>query len=102
MTTMNVFDIVPEEVRTAFDGHPHLTKPRPAQQSETEPLTVERLERALAFMAYLVVLHGPVLAPLFEKLEREFEAMRTSQDTVGRAQRLLESYRVPGGVKAIR
>jgi hypothetical protein len=71
MTTIrNVFDIVPEEVRTAFDGDPHLTKPRPAKQSEAEPVTIERLERGLALMAYLVVVHGPVLAPLFEKLER--------------------------------
>ena len=53
-------------------------------------------------MAYFVVLDGPVLAPLFEKLEREFEAMRSNQDAVGRAQRFLESYRVAGGVKAIR
>jgi hypothetical protein len=85
MTTIrNVFDIVPEEVRTAFDGNPHLTKPRPAKQSEAEPVTLDRLERGLVLMAYFVVLDGPVLAPLFEKLEREVEAMRANQDTVDR------------------
>lgn len=67
-----------------------------------EPVTLERLERGLAICAYLLVLHGPVLAPIFEKLEREIATMKSDQDAVGRAKRLLESYRVDGGVKAIR
>jgi hypothetical protein len=64
-------------------------------------VTIERRERGLALFA-LVMLDGPVLAPLFDKLERDLEIMRASQDTVGRAKRLLESYKVDGGVKAIR
>jgi hypothetical protein len=59
----------------------------------SEPVTIERLERALVFCAYLMVRDGPVVAPLFEKLERELEAMRATEDTVIRAKHLLESYR---------
>jgi hypothetical protein len=76
--------------------------PRLAKQPADEAVTLDRLERGLALMAYFVVLDGPVLAPLFEKLERELEAMRANRDTVGRARQLLESYKVAGGVKAIR
>jgi hypothetical protein len=61
--------------------------------TEHEPVTIERLERALAFCAYCVVRDGPVVVPLFERLERELAAMRQTQDTMGRAKRLLESYR---------
>ena len=56
-------------------------------------ITIERLERALALCAYLVILDGPVAAPLFERLERELAAMQTEQDVLGRAQRTLEHYR---------
>jgi hypothetical protein len=59
----------------------------------SDEITVERLERALALCAYLVVLHGPEVAPLFEKLERELEALRAKQNTVERAKKLLESYK---------
>jgi hypothetical protein len=48
-----------------------------------------------------VVLHGPALAPIFERLEREIATMRSNHDAVGRARRLLESYGVAGGVRAI-
>jgi hypothetical protein len=63
---------------------------------EHQPVTVERLERALALCAYLVVLDGPVVVPLFERMERELAAMRAEQSTVLRAKALLESYRRPG------
>lgn len=33
-------------------------------------VTVERLERALAICAYCVVLDGPAVLPLFERVER--------------------------------
>jgi hypothetical protein len=58
----------------------------------SEPVTIERFERALAICAHLVVRDGPVVAPLFERLERELAVMRQTQDTVARAKRLLESY----------
>lgn len=66
-----------------------------------EPVTIERLERGLATLAQLVMIHGEILVPLFEKLERELEAMRGMQDTVARARKLAESYKVAGGLKAI-
>ncbi|OKO75950.1 hypothetical protein AC629_33475 [Bradyrhizobium sp. NAS80.1] len=59
----------------------------------SEQITVERLERALAACAYVMVLDGPKLAPIFNRLERELEAVRETEDTVARAKRLLETYR---------
>jgi hypothetical protein len=56
---------------------------------EHEPLTIERVERALTYCARLVVLHGPILVPLFESLERDLAAMRAEQDAVARAKALL-------------
>ncbi len=67
-----------------------------------QPLTIERLEHALAVAAYIVTLDGPIAAPIFERLESELATMRADQDTVNRAKRLLETYRTDGGVKAIR
>lgn len=61
----------------------------------SEPVTIERLERALALCAYLVELDGPVVVPLFERLERDTAAMRRQQDTVERAKRLLERLGLP-------
>lgn len=55
-------------------------------------LTVERLERALTVVAYLIERDGPVVVPLFERLERELAVMRQTQHTMERAKRLLESY----------
>ncbi|WP_271575136.1 hypothetical protein [Bradyrhizobium sp. CCBAU 11361] len=58
----------------------------------SEPVTIERLERALALCAHLIERDGPVVVPLFERLERELAMMRRTEDTVERAKRLLESY----------
>jgi hypothetical protein len=55
-------------------------------------VTIDRVERGLAVLAYLMTLDGPQVAPLFEKLERELEALRAKQNTVERAKKLLESY----------
>ena len=68
---------------------------RKATAKTSEPLTIERLERALAFCAYLVVLDGPILVSLFESLERDLAAMRAEQDAIVRAKRLLESLGSP-------
>jgi hypothetical protein len=77
--------------------------PRPSKRAtaSSETVTLDRLERGLTLVAYLMQLDGPVLAPIFEKLERDLEVMRASQDTAARAQRLVESYKTAGGVKAI-
>lgn len=54
---------------------------------------LERLERALAVVAYVVVKHGAVYAPI---LERELETARTSAP-VERARNLLQRYIEDGG-----
>lgn len=64
-------------------------------------VTIERLERALALAAYVVVLDGPIAAPLFDRLERELAAARAAGDTVSRARALLDSYKTTGALKAI-
>lgn len=58
-------------------------------------VTVERLERGLAVLAYLISRDGTVCAPLYEKLERELEALHNTEDTVARAKRRLETYSGP-------
>jgi hypothetical protein len=60
-----------------------------------EPVTIERLERVLLAMAYIVTVHGAVFVPLFEQFERELAVMKADQDTVGRAKKLLKSYKLP-------
>jgi len=69
---------------------------KPKLKPQMNEVTVERLERAVALCAYLVVRDGPVMVPMFERLERELAAMRQTQDTVGRAKWLLESNRGAG------
>ncbi len=58
-----------------------------------EPITIERLELGLVRVAFLMELHGAVLAPIFKRLERELATMRFNHDAVGRAKRLLEFLR---------
>lgn len=59
---------------------------------DQQPMTIERLERALALAAYMVELDGAVAAPLFERLERDLAALRRQEDAVARAMHLLETY----------
>jgi hypothetical protein len=61
-------------------------------------VTVERLERGLAICAYCVVRDGPVVVPLFERLERELAAMRQTQDIMERAKRVQAYQSVTGNV----
>ena len=62
---------------------------------------IEELERALALAAYIVLRHGPIYAPYIDRLERELENARKN-DPTERAKRILETYTVEGGRKAIR
>jgi hypothetical protein len=55
-------------------------------------VTVERLERGLAILAYCMELDGPIVAPLFEKLELELASLRAREDTVARAKSLLPNF----------
>lgn len=62
----------------------------------------ERLRTALVLAAYIVTRHGPVYAPILDRLEREVAAREVAEDPMRRARRLLEAYTVEGGLKAIR
>lgn len=67
----------------------------------TEYVSLERLERALAVMAYIVLRHGAVYAPILERLEREVEAARRD-DPISRAKHILDRYTKAGGRNAMR
>lgn len=62
---------------------------------------IERLERTLALAAYIVLRHGDVYAPYIDRLENELEAARRN-DPTERAKRILETYTLEGGRKAMR
>ena len=57
--------------------------------TEHEPVTIERVQRALEFCALIVVRDGALAVPIFERLERDLEAMRSNEATVVRAKALL-------------
>jgi hypothetical protein len=61
----------------------------------SEEITIARLERGLAVLAYIMSRDGPAVAPLFDRLERELEALRRQQYAVARAKRLLEKLGSP-------
>lgn len=77
-------------------------RPDKQQPAATEAATlsmIERLERALVLVAYIVVRHGPVYAPYIDRLERELEMTRQN-DPTERAKRILETYAVDGSPNA--
>jgi hypothetical protein len=63
----------------------------------SEPVTIERLERALALCAYLMELYGPDV-PLFERLERVLVSLRARENTAARAKSLLASFAATSSV----
>lgn len=66
-------------------------------------ITEERLERALAYAAFVVTRYGAVYAPLFDRLERELVEYRRKHDSVeDRTKRLLGHHTREGALKAIR
>lgn len=69
---------------------------------QRDDITIERLERALVAMAYIVVRHGEAYAPILDQIERDLEDLRRQAAPVERARRLLEVYTVSGGRNAIR
>ena len=62
---------------------------------------IEQLQRALTLAAYIVLRHGPIYAPYIDRLEGELENARKN-DPTERAKRILQTYTVEGGRKAIR
>jgi hypothetical protein len=68
---------------------------------QRDEITLERLERALVTMAYLVVRYGAVYAPILDAIEKEIAEHRNREAPVERARRLLSAYTIEGGSKAI-
>jgi hypothetical protein len=68
----------------------------PPHQSADAPVTIERLERCLVAAAYVVTRHGTWATPIFDQLERELIAMKSGQDPIARARRVLDAYTVAG------
>lgn len=64
-------------------------------------MVIERIENVLALAAYIVLRPGPVYAPYIDRLEREPEIARRSSP-MHRARRILETYTLKGGRKAMR
>jgi hypothetical protein len=77
---------IPTHIRAA-----HRLKQKHHQHDQ--PVTLERLMRARAAIAYAMTLDGAVYAPYFERLEREIAAMRTADDVMARARRCLEEIK---------
>ena len=60
-----------------------------------ELVTLDRLLRARAAVAYAMTLDGAGYAPVFERLEREIAAMRAADDVMACARRCLEEIMLP-------
>jgi hypothetical protein len=56
-------------------------------------VTVERIERALLVLAYIMELDGAVYVPLYDRLEQDLEALRRTENTMERARQRLETNR---------
>ena len=55
-----------------------------------EAVTLERLLKAQAAIAYAMTLDGAIYAPVFERLEHEIAARRAADDIMARARRCLD------------
>jgi hypothetical protein len=75
----------------------------PPKRLASQPITVERLERALLLVAYIMERDGSVYVPIYERLEHELEIMKHTEATMDRARERLEANRrrlVELGLKA--
>lgn len=71
-------------------------------QSSHDPAhTMERIERALLLLAYLIERDGDDYLPLYEKLENHLMELHSREGTKDRARRLLQSYSRAGQGNAI-
>jgi hypothetical protein len=70
-----------------------------------DEVTLERLMRARAAIAYAMTLDGAVYSPIFERLDSEIATRRAADDIMARAQRCLVDYAASAtpaaGIKAI-
>jgi hypothetical protein len=72
------------------------------QTEHTKQLPIiERIERALIVLAYLIERDGDVYLPLYEKFEAELQELKNREDTKSRARRRLMAYSEAGALKAI-
>jgi hypothetical protein len=74
-----------------------------AKRLASEPLTIERVERGLIILAYMMELDGGVYVPIYEKLEQELETLKRTEATMERVRQRLEANRhrlVEIGLKA--
>jgi hypothetical protein len=53
------------------------------QGRKREPITEERLERAVAVLAQIVEEHGPGYGPLYESVKQELDAFRNLKASIG-------------------
>jgi hypothetical protein len=57
------------------------------------PITlIERTERALVLLAYLIELDGDTFVAMYEQTERELEELKSKEDTKARARSRLSAY----------
>lgn len=78
-----------------------MRRPRNRSGVNGEPYSIEYLEKMLAVAAYIVARHGTKYAPIMYRLEREVEAARKGEDALVRANQILETYGVTGGVEPL-
>ena len=52
-----------------------------------------RIEAALILLAYFIEQDGDIHVPMYEKFERELEALRTNEDACARARERLAAFR---------
>jgi hypothetical protein len=65
------------------------------------PSLVERIERALVLLAYLIELDGDVHLPMYAQFECELADLKAKEGTKERARRRLLAYSDTGALKAI-
>jgi hypothetical protein len=70
------------------------------EQNKQLPM-IERIERALVVLAYIIERDGDVYVPLYEKFEAELQELKAREDTTSRARRRLGAYSEAGALKAI-
>jgi hypothetical protein len=54
-------------------------------------ITLERLERALAIVSFMILRDGPIYTRVMTRLEAEITALRAKDDVMSRARRNLEA-----------
>lgn len=69
----------------------------PAPCPTVTPITVEEIEEALVYAAYLVEKYGDAYAPILNRLDREFEAACQKESPRDRARRILDKHAAEHG-----